>query len=99
MIEPSRESVRWQDTVLRLSKTEFDLMYVLAEQAGNPVSQETLVREVWGQDYVPQSKVVDVTVHRLRRKLSSLPEGRRLIRTVRGQGYSFVPPDRFVSAS
>ena len=99
IIEPTRESVRWQDTVLRLTKTEFDLLYVLAEKSGSAVNQETLIREVWGEDYVPQGKVVDVTVHRLRRKLATIPEGKKLIRTVRGQGYSFAPPGRFVSSS
>ena len=96
MFEPSRESVRWQDTSLRLSKTEFDLLYVLAEKSGNVVNQETLTREVWGQDYVPQGKVVDVTIHRLRRKLAAFSQGRKLVQTVRGQGYAFVPPERFI---
>ena len=96
MFEPSRESVRWQDNSLRLSKTEFDLLYVLAEKSGNVVDQETLTREVWGQDYVPQGKVVDVTIHRLRRKLAAFPQGRKLVQTVRGQGYAFVPPERFI---
>ena len=84
VIEPTRETVRWQDTSLCLSKTEYDVLYVLAEKQGSAVSQETLIREVWGRDYVPQGKVVDVTIHRLRRKLAALPEGRKLIRTVRG---------------
>ena len=98
IIDPGRESVRWQDTSLRLTKTEFDLLYVLAEKSGNVVNQETLTREVWGADYVPQGKVVDVTIHRLRRKLIAVPDGKKLIQTVRGQGYSFVPPDRFAAS-
>lgn len=98
VIESVRESVRWQDANLRLTKTEFDLLYVLASNAGNVLNQETLTREVWGLDYVPQGKVVDVTVHRLRRKLAALPEGGKLIRTVRGQGYTFDPPVRFARA-
>ena len=91
-ILPSRESVRWEDTSVRLTRTEFDLLYVLADKVGSVVNQGTLTREVWGPDYVPQGKVVDVTIHRLRRKLAALPSGTKLIRTVRGQGYSFTPP-------
>ena len=91
-ILPARESVRWEDTSIRLTRTEFDLLYVLADKAGSVVNQGTLTREVWGPDYVPQGKVVDVTIHRLRRKLEPLPSGNKLIRTVRGQGYSFTPP-------
>ena len=98
LIDPGRESLRWHETTLRLTKTEFDLLYLLAEKSGSVVNQETLIREVWGQDYVPQGKVVDVTIHRLRRKLKTFPQGTTLIRTVRGQGYMFVPPERFVTS-
>lgn len=99
VIEPTREMVRFQDTRVRLSRMEFDLLYLLAERANTVVSQETLLREVWGKDYVPQGKVVDVAVHRLRKKLEVVAHDDRLIRTVRGQGYTFVPPRRATRAS
>ena len=92
VIEPLRETLRWQDTNLRLTKNEFDLLYALADNSGTVVNAETLTRDVWGPDFVAQGNVVDVTIHRLRRKLAGIPEGRKLIKTVRGQGYTFVPP-------
>jgi DNA-binding winged helix-turn-helix (wHTH) protein len=97
-IEPQRERVRLGQATVHLSPTEFDLLYTLAANAGNVINTETLLRAVWGPDYVPQGKPVDVAVHRLRRKLGALPDGARVIRTVRGRGYAFVAPDTATSA-
>jgi len=71
---------------LELSTTEFELLYFLAENAGSPVNHETLLRRVWGENYSGQTNVVDVGVHRLRRKLEN-SGARGLILTVRGIGY------------
>jgi DNA-binding response OmpR family regulator len=74
-----------------LTPTEFDLLAVLAENSGNAVDQETLLRRVWGEDYGGRSTVVDVGVHRLRRKIEEGQGAPRRIITVRGSGYMLVP--------
>ncbi|MBI2165525.1 MAG: winged helix-turn-helix domain-containing protein [Chloroflexi bacterium] len=99
ILDPAKEIVRSQDQIVRLTRTEFDLLYVLAQNPGAVLNQETITREVWGKDFVPQGKVVDVSIHRLRKKLSALPEGKGLIATVRGQGYSFSPPSQHTPRS
>ena len=88
-VDPPGERATLDGQPVSLSRTEFDVLYLLAEQAGHPVSPETLLHEVWGPDYVAQGNVVDVCIHRLRRKLSRAQStaGSRLIRTVRGRGY------------
>ena len=68
--------------LINLSPTEFELLYVLAENAGQPVNQETLLRRVWSEKYQGQGNVVDVSVHRLRRKLESDSPMQRIV-TVR----------------
>ena len=89
-VDPAAERAVLDGQTVSLSKTEFDVLYLLAAQAGLPVSSETLLHEVWGPDFVAQGNVVDVCIHRLRRKLSrAQPQGSRLIRTVRGRGYMF----------
>ena len=75
--------------LLSLSPTEFELLYVLAENAGQPVNQETLLRRVWSEKYQGQGNVVDVSVHRLRRKLEGDSPVQRII-TVRGRGYMLL---------
>lgn len=89
-IDPQRERVRLGPILVHLSRTEFDLLYTLAENAGGVYNAETLLRTIWGPDYIPQGKPVDVAIHRLRRKLDTFPGGARLIRTIRGRGYTFV---------
>ncbi|MBI2935536.1 MAG: winged helix-turn-helix transcriptional regulator [Chloroflexi bacterium] len=91
-IDPARELVTVGETAVSLSKAEFDVLYLLAEQAGNPVSKEVLLREVWGENFVAQGNVVDVCVHRLRRKLAETTVGLDLIKTIRGRGYMLQAP-------
>jgi len=70
-----------------LSPVEFELLRVLAENAGEPLAQDTLLRLVWGPDYEGQANVVDVSIHRLRRKVEDNPSQPKRIVTVRGAGY------------
>jgi two-component system, OmpR family, copper resistance phosphate regulon response regulator CusR len=66
-----------------LSDREFRLLCYLAEHAGEAVSRERLLSEVWGYAFDPGSNVVDVCVRRIRRRLGAdVP-----LETVRGVGY------------
>jgi DNA-binding response OmpR family regulator len=65
-----------------LAEREFLLLQELMRSAGSTVSKERLLSSVWGYYFDCGSNVVDVYVARLRRKL-----GRRVIETVRGEGY------------
>ena len=71
-----------------LSDREFRLLGYLAEHAGEAVSRERLLSEVWGYAFDPGSNVVDVCVRRIRRRL----DGELLIETVRNVGYR-IPAD------
>ena len=85
-IDSLQERVTVGGKPVSLSPTEFQLLYVLAENAGQPVNEETLLHRVWGDDYHGPVNVVDVSVHRLRRKLERGPAPQRIV-TVRGRGY------------
>lgn len=86
---------RVHHTVLRggvpieLTGTEFSLLDLLMNAGGEPVSRDTLAREVWGLDGAGDSNALDVAVHRLRRKLDD-EHPARLIHAVRGVGYRFA---------
>jgi DNA-binding winged helix-turn-helix (wHTH) protein len=86
-LNPAKGEVSLSGEPISLSTIEFEVLYFLAENAGTPVNQETLLRQVWGEDYRGQTNVVDVTIHRLRRKLQRQPGGKDVIRTMRGAGY------------
>ena len=93
-LEPRTEKVTLDSQDVSLSKTEFDVLYLLAQEPGTPIHQDTLLHGAWGQDFVAQGNVVDVCVHRIRRKLlRAKPWGGQCVQTVRGQGYMVVAID------
>ena len=59
----------------------------MAAHPGRIFSREMLLAEVWGFDDLPDSKVVDMHVHRLRLKLEPDPSRPQYVTTVRGRGY------------
>jgi DNA-binding response OmpR family regulator len=69
--------------VVDLSDREFKLLHHLVERAGEVVSRERLLSEVWGYHFDPGSNVVDVCVRRVRKKLGSTSA----IETIRRGGY------------
>ncbi len=73
-----------------LTTTEFDLLLLLARNAGNILSRDFLHRELRGVDYDGLDRSVDMGVSRLRKKLGDDPKSPRRIKTVWGKGYLFV---------
>ncbi len=82
-LDLARRRARVDDTVTDLSDREFRLLYHLVAHAGEVVSRERLLSEVWGYSFDPGSNVVDVCVRRLRKKLGPASP----IQTVRHAGY------------
>lgn len=72
---------------VKLSPIEFELLSALAQNAGESLTHNTLLRLVWGPEHEGQISVVDVTIHRLRRKIEADPSRPKRIVTVRGVGY------------
>lgn len=72
---------------LELTKTEFDLLVVLARNAGVVLTHSSLYEQVWQYDFGPDSKTLAVYVSYLRRKLELADES-ALLHTVRGVGYT-----------
>ncbi|MEU6216591.1 response regulator transcription factor [Streptomyces sp. NPDC047022] len=71
---------------LELTRTEFDLLELLARNAGIVLDHATIYDRIWGYDFGPGSKNLAVYVGYLRRKLDE-PDAPALIHTVRGVGY------------
>jgi DNA-binding response OmpR family regulator len=83
VLDLARRQACLDGDVVDLSDREFKLLHHLVERAGEVVSRERLLSEVWGYHFDPGSNVVDVCVRRLRKKLGpSSP-----IETVRRAGY------------
>lgn len=91
-IYPEEESVRRAGTEVRLTRTEFGLLLELAEAEGRVVTREELLRRVWGYDYFGDTRLLDVHVRRLRRKIETDPDAPECVLTVRGRGYKVGRP-------
>lgn len=74
---------------LALSPKEFDLFRYFMENAGETVTREMLLRDVWNMDFDPQTNVVDVNIGRLRRKLEHGFDAPAL-ETIWGSGYRIL---------
>jgi two-component system OmpR family response regulator len=74
-----------------LTAREFALLVHLMENAGKVLSREQLLSDVWRLEFDPGTKVVEVYVRYLRRKIDE-GEDVRLIRNVRGFGYTIADP-------
>ena len=70
-------------------RKEFELLELLMANAGRVITRDTLLDQVWGADYVGDTKTLDVHVKRLRAKVESDPSHPTRIRTIRGVGYRF----------
>ncbi len=76
---------------LDLTRTEFDLLYLLLRNPGRAFSRSYLLDTVWGENYVAGDRSVDNAVLRLRKKLGPLEDA---VETVWGVGYRLRPEDR-----
>ncbi|MEV7773398.1 response regulator transcription factor [Kitasatospora sp. NPDC086791] len=90
-IEPPARRAWRAGEELELSRTEFDLLELLARHSGAVLDQATLYEQIWGYDFGPGSKNLAVFIGYLRRKLDR-PGLTPLIHTVRGVGYTLREP-------
>jgi two-component system phosphate regulon response regulator OmpR len=74
-----------------MSSLEFDLLKALAEHPNRALSRERILNLTQRRDWDPFDRSVDLRVMRLRKKIEPDPEHPRYIRTVRNEGYVFVP--------
>ena len=72
---------------LKLTKTEFALLDLLAKNAGKSVSREQILDSVWGYTYFPTTRTVDTHIYRLRKKLGDDGEQPKWIQKIQGEGY------------
>ena len=86
-IDPSARRVWRGATEVPLSKTEFDLLELLAVNTGVVLDRSRIYDEIWGYDFGPDSKNLAVYISYLRRKLDDDFDV-KLIHTVRGVGYT-----------
>jgi DNA-binding response OmpR family regulator len=86
-VDATRHEAHLSEAELDLTALEFQLIHAFVRHAGQVLSREQLVEQVWGYDYLGDLRVVDAAVKRLRAKLRQAAPETELIATVRGVGY------------
>jgi two-component system, OmpR family, response regulator RegX3 len=89
-VDRVRHEVQVDGATVDLPPKEFDLLAFLVENAGRVLTRGQLIDEVWGSDYVGDTKTLDVHVRRLRTRVELDPKAPTRIPTVRGVGYRFA---------
>jgi len=86
----SRLAVR-DNTDLRLTHKEFEILQYLAERQGHVVHRDELLKDLWGYAQAPFTRSVDTAMARLRKKIEADAHHPRFIHTVHGDGYCLTP--------
>lgn len=89
VIDVNAYTVRLRGQVIDLTYKEFELLKYMVQHQGHVLTRETLLDEVWGENYIGGARTVDVHVRRLRAKLEM---EHNLIGTVRNVGYRLDAP-------
>ena len=92
-IDPAAHQVTVGGALIELAPKEYDLLYYLAQRAGEAVSLEDIEANVWGDEWAGETKTVYVHVRWLRTKIEAEPNKPRRLLTVRSVGYRLVPVD------
>ena len=89
-MDVTRHEVRVGGEMVAFPPKEFELLEALLRRKDRLLTRLFLIEEVWGADYVGDTKTLDVHVKRIRQKIEDDPHQPRHLVTVRGLGYRFV---------
>ncbi len=90
VVDRSMREAWLHDESIDLTSAEFDLLWLLASNAGRVLSREEIFTALRGIEYDGQDRSIDVRVSRIRPKIGDDPVHPRRIKTVRSKGYLFV---------
>ena len=86
-LDTDRHLVTFKGETISLPLKEFELLEFLMRNAGRVLTRVQIIDRIWGNDYVGDTKTLDVHIKRLRAKFETDPANPTLIQTVRGLGY------------
>lgn len=87
VVDKSNREVRLRSETVRMTSTEFDLLWILVSNAGQALSRDWLHEKMYRLDLTPSDRRIDLLVSRLRKKLGDDTNEPFYLKTVRGQGY------------
>lgn len=90
-IDPAAHQVTVGARSVELSPKEFDLLFYLAQRAGEVIAVDEILTQVWGEEWVGETQTVYVHMRWLRQKIEEDPAEPCRLQTVRGVGYKLTP--------
>lgn len=87
VIELDSQKVLKNGKEIETTPKEYQLLKLFVENPGKAFSREQLLKTVWGYEFVGDSRIVDVHIRRLRKKIEDVPSKPEYIETVWGTGY------------
>jgi two-component system response regulator RstA len=94
-IDNQARMVRLQGEEVEMTSAEYDLLWLLAYNAGTILTREYIFEHLRGISYDGQDRSIDVRISRIRPKVGDDPDNPKRIKTVRGKGYLFVREVQF----
>jgi two-component system KDP operon response regulator KdpE len=91
-IDAADHSASLERVPLHLTRREFDLLWMLASHRGRLVTQQMILRAIWGPAHAEDSQYLRVYIRQLRQKLGDDATNPRFIATEPGIGYRFLDP-------
>jgi two-component system, OmpR family, KDP operon response regulator KdpE len=89
-IDLARREVHLDGSPISLTRKEFAVLALLLRHAGRVVTQQQLLREVWGPSHAHDSQYLRIVIGKLRQKLGDDPAQPRWLKTEPGVGYRFI---------
>lgn len=94
-IDLAQRQITFNNKEVHLSKKEFELLRMLLLQPGRIITQQQLLRQLWGPTHINDNHYLRIVVARLRSKLQDDPANPRYLETEPGVGYRFIAiPDK-----
>jgi len=90
-IDLNERIVKQGNCSIILTSAEYELLLLLANNLGNPLSRDELFEKIYGFEYDGIDRSIDLRICRLRKKLGDVSKESQIIKTIRNQGYMLVP--------
>ena len=90
-IDPISQEVTLNNQAIKLTSKEFEVLWIIASNAGTIFSRDMLISQVRGLEYDGMDRTIDIHISKLRKKLGDESKDPKKIKTIWAKGYLFVP--------
>lgn len=80
------------DEIIEVTQVEFQIMELFMRNTGAALKRSVILKNVWGEGYVGEEKIVDVNIRRIRMKIEKEPSNPEYLQTIWGYGYKWIVP-------